>query len=86
MRLSFCVLDPDEGYRLDAELVVEVPFLFLGCYRTAELATPARKTYLPPLGGNVRARQCRSKVALRVTDGDAGALATQIDGPAQDGA
>lgn len=27
VRLSLCALDPDEGYRLDAELVVEAPFL-----------------------------------------------------------
>ncbi|MFE9132531.1 DUF6188 family protein [Streptomyces sp. NPDC007148] len=28
VRLSFCALGPDEGYRLDAELVLETPFLF----------------------------------------------------------
>ncbi|MEV7075503.1 DUF6188 family protein [Streptomyces sp. NPDC091972] len=28
VRLSLCALDPDEGYRLDAELVLETPFLF----------------------------------------------------------
>ncbi|WP_329100306.1 DUF6188 family protein [Streptomyces sp. NBC_01439] len=28
VRLSFGALDPDEGYRLDAELVLETPFLF----------------------------------------------------------
>jgi hypothetical protein len=28
VRLSLCALDPDEGYRLGAELVVETPFLF----------------------------------------------------------
>ncbi|MEV6196533.1 DUF6188 family protein [Streptomyces sp. NPDC051920] len=28
VRLSLCALDPDEGYRLDAELVLESPFLF----------------------------------------------------------
>ncbi|ALC23199.1 hypothetical protein SPRI_4893 [Streptomyces pristinaespiralis] len=27
VRLSLCALDPDEGYRLDAELVLETPFL-----------------------------------------------------------
>ncbi|MCX5604173.1 DUF6188 family protein [Streptomyces phaeochromogenes] len=28
VRLNLCALDPDEGYRLDAELVLEAPFLF----------------------------------------------------------
>ncbi len=28
VRLSLGALDPDEGYRLDAELVLETPFLF----------------------------------------------------------
>lgn len=28
VRLSFGALDPDEGYRVDAELVLETPFLF----------------------------------------------------------
>ncbi|QQM41522.1 hypothetical protein JEQ17_20025 [Streptomyces liliifuscus] len=28
VRLNLCALDPDQGYRLDAELVLEAPFLF----------------------------------------------------------
>lgn len=27
VRLDFSALDPDEGYRVDAELVIETPFL-----------------------------------------------------------
>ncbi|MCX5559306.1 DUF6188 family protein [Streptomyces sp. NBC_00038] len=27
VRLNLCALDPEEGYRLDAELVLEAPFL-----------------------------------------------------------
>ncbi len=26
VRVSFCALDPNEGYRVDAELVIETPF------------------------------------------------------------
>jgi uncharacterized protein DUF6188 len=34
VRLSFSALDPDEGYRVDAELVIETPFLL--CDRDGE--------------------------------------------------
>jgi hypothetical protein len=34
VRLGFSALDPDEGYRVDAELVIETPFLL--CDRDGE--------------------------------------------------
>jgi hypothetical protein len=68
VRLSFCALDPDEGYRLDAELVVEVPFLFRDAAREWHELDPGTGLRLAPVlalyGQSVAAVDVRDRGVL----------------------
>ena len=78
VRLSFSALDPDEGYRVDAELVIETPFL-LGDRdgEWHELDPGAGSSLAPALdlfGRTVTAVEIRGKGALHLTFDDGAQL------------
>jgi hypothetical protein len=70
VRLSLCALDPDEGYRLDAELVVETPFLFRDAAGEWHELDPGTGASLAPVlalyGQSVTAVDVRDRGALVV--------------------
>lgn len=76
-RLSLSALDPDEGYRLDAELVIETPFLL----RSAD----GQWHELDPGAGAAQAPvlDLFAKTITRVQIGDRGALTLDFDDGAQ---
>src|SRR4051794_31453691 len=71
VRLSFEALDPDEGYRVDADLVIEAPFLL--CDRDGEWheLDPGTGSALAPaldlFRRTVTAVDIRGKGALHLT-------------------
>jgi hypothetical protein len=74
VRLSFSALDPDNGYRVDAELVIETPFLL--CDRAGEWheLDPGTGSSLAPVldlfRQTVSAAEIRGKGALHLTFDD----------------
>ncbi|MFJ8798670.1 DUF6188 family protein [Streptomyces sp. NPDC102487] len=76
VRLNFCALDPDEGYRLDAELVVEMPFLLQDASGEWHELDPGTGLRLAPVltlyGQSVAAVDVRDQGAL-VIDFQSGA-------------
>jgi len=78
VRLSFSGLDPDEGYRVDAELVIETPFLLRDATGAWHELDPGTGSALAPVldlfRRTVSGVEIRGKGALHLTFDDGSEL------------
>ncbi|MDX2560289.1 DUF6188 family protein [Streptomyces sp. TX20-6-3] len=78
VRLSFSALDSDEGYRVDAELVLETPFLFRDAAGEWHELDPGTGVSLAPVlalfGQSVAAVDVRDRGALVIDFHDGAGL------------
>lgn len=78
VRLSLSALDPDEGYRVDAELAIETPFLLRDPDGQWHELDPGTGASLAPVldlfGQTVTSVEIRGKGALHLTFGNGAEL------------
>ncbi|MFI1400378.1 DUF6188 family protein [Streptomyces sp. NPDC020681] len=78
VRLNLSALDPDEGYRLDAELVLETPFLLrdaIGDWHELDPGTGARLApVLALFGQSITAVDVQGRGALAIEFEDSAGL------------